>query len=386
MLLPVRAENVNDGSGAQPELRSDPVTALPETRAPTSGENAYRGYGKVAAVAARGRTAAEKFLCEAIIGIRAASCVPLSVRAAQPTPVVVASGVYALLGSGGEIDLINAGRTANVAFVVGPHGVVVVDTGISYREGEEIIAAVKRITNRPIRLAILTHPSQEAIFGAAAFQARGIPVLAHRRSAELIAARCETCLRNLRSVLGEEAMAATRVVQPDRLIDGDERLELIGRPLRLIAPPWSSAPGAIAVFDESTSTLIAGNLVAIHRIPDMRDADPSAWRDALVQLASLRCRHLIPGYGPIGKCADIRAFTDYFAALDSRVETLMKSGVSLAELRDRSDLPEFARWDQYGLLHPQNANYTYLRLERLQFECPAGLVCDAKVDGAGKPR
>jgi glyoxylase-like metal-dependent hydrolase (beta-lactamase superfamily II) len=261
-----------------------------------------------------------------------------------------------------------------------------VDTGISYRHGEEIIAAVMRITNLPIRLAIITHPSQESIFGAAAFQARAIPVLAHRRSAELIAARCETCLRNLRSVLGEEAMTATRVVQPERLIDGNETLELIGRPLRLIAPPWSSAPGALAVFDERTSTLIAGNLVAIHRIPDMRDANPKAWRDALAQLASLRCRHLVPGYGPVGKCTDIDAFTGYLAALESRVKALMKSGVSLAELRDRCDLPEFARWDQYALLHPQNANHTYLRLERSQFECTAAFDCDAQVDSAGKPR
>jgi glyoxylase-like metal-dependent hydrolase (beta-lactamase superfamily II) len=276
--------------------------------------------------------------------------------------------VYAILGSGGEITPENGGRTANVAFVVGPGGTIVVNTGMSYRQGEEIIAAVKSISNRPIRLAILTHPSQEAIFGAAAFQARGIPVLAHRRSAELIAARCETCLRRLQSTLGEEAMAATRVVKPDRLIDGDETLELTGRPLRIIAPQSSSAPGALAVFDELTSTLIAGSLVTINRVPDMRDADPKAWRSALAQLASTRCRHLVPGYGPVGDCADIEALARYFATLDGRVEALMKEGVSLAELRDRCDLPGFARWDQYETLHRQNANYMYLRLERSQFE------------------
>ena len=368
--------------------RSDnPLTsplAMQLARMPCVGGNDLCGGGKATA---RAGIPGETLLWKVIVLILAASFAAHDARAAPWTAVMVAPGVYALPGTGGEIGPQNGGRVANVALVIGPRGVIVVDTGISYREGEQIIAAVRRVTNRPIRLAIVTHPSQEAIFGAAAFQAQGIPVLAHRSSAEMIAARCETCLRNLRSVLGEEMMAATRVIQPDRLIDGDEMLDVIGRPLLLIAPPWSSAPGAIAVFDESTSTLIAGNLVAIHRIPDMRDADPKAWRDALVQLASLRCRHLIPGYGPIGKCADIRTFTDYFAALDSRVEALMKSGVSLAELRDRIDLPEFARWDQYGLLHPQNANYTYLRIERLQFECPtAGLNCDAKVDGAGKPR
>ena len=276
--------------------------------------------------------------------------------------------MYALFGSGGEVGLENGGRIANVAFVVGPNGVIVADTGISFEEGEEIIAAVQRVSNLPIRLAILTHPSQEAIFGAAAFQERGIPVWAHRRSAELIASRCETCLAHLRSILGEHAMATTRIVKPDRLIDGDITLELIGRPLQLIAHAWSSAPGAVAVFDQSTSTLITGNLVMINRVPDMRDADPKAWRDALAQLESLRCRHLVPGYGPVGNCADIATFARYLSALETRVDALMNAGVSLAELRYRCDLPEFARWDQYETLHRQNANYTYLRLERSQFK------------------
>jgi glyoxylase-like metal-dependent hydrolase (beta-lactamase superfamily II) len=348
-----------------PVATSDSSAELPVERVAAFRGNVRRRSGKLAAC---GSAAIENILVKVVIGILVEFCAAQGTLAAQPATIVVASGVYALLGSGGEIAPENGGRTANVAFVVGPDGVVVVDTGISYHEGEEIIAAVKSISNRPIRLAILTHPSQEAIFGAAAFQSRGIPVLAHRRSAELIATRCETCLRNLRTVLGEEAMAATRVVKPDRLIEGDETLELIGRPLRLIAPQWSSAPGAIAVFDEWTSTLIAGDLVSINRIPNMRDANPKSWRDTLVQLASMQCQHLVSGYGPVGNCTDIDAFARYFATLDSCVDAVVKAGVSLAELRYHCDLPEFSRWDQYETLHRQNANHTYLRIEQAQFE------------------
>jgi glyoxylase-like metal-dependent hydrolase (beta-lactamase superfamily II) len=224
------------------------------------------------------------------------------------------------------------------------------------------------VTKQSIRLVILTHPGQEAIFGAAAFEARGIPVLAHRRSAELIASRCATCLNNLHATLGDDAMEGSRVPTPNRLIDGDARLDLIGRPLRLFAPAWSSAPGAIAVYDEQTSTLITGSSVTRDRIPDLRDADLQGWRGALVQLASLRCRHLIPGYGAVGDCTAIAATARYLTALERRVTELMKDGVGLAELRNRCDLPEFAHWDQYATLHPQNANTVYLRLERAQFE------------------
>lgn len=308
------------------------------------------------------------FAFHIVAGTLVAGFMLQGVHAATLAPVLVAPGVYALLGTGGQVHPENEGRTANVAFVVGPRGVVVVDTGISYRHGEEIIAAVETVSRLPIRLALLTHPSQEAIFGAAAFQARGIPVLAHRRGAELMAQRCETCLRNLRAVLGEDAMTATRVVKPDRLIGRGETLELIGRPLRIIAPQWSSAPGAIAVLDERTSTLIAGNLVMTGRVPDMRDARLKTWRRALRQLESTRCQHLIPGYGPVGNCTDIDVFARYPASLERCVSDLIKENVSLAGLQDRCNLPEFARWDQYETQHPRNAQFVYLELERSQFE------------------
>ena len=44
--------------------------------------------------------------------------------------------------------------------MVGPRDVVVIESGVSFRHGEEIIAAVGRITRKPIRLAVITRPSQ----------------------------------------------------------------------------------------------------------------------------------------------------------------------------------------------------------------------------------
>src|SRR5438874_3144449 len=304
----------------------------------------------------------------ATMAINATAGVASSVTSASAESVKVAEGVYALRGTGGEISAENRGRVANVAFVVGTRGVVVVDTGISYREGEDILAAVKSVSSLPVVLAILTHPGQEAIFGAAAFQARGIPVLAHRAGAELIAARCETCLANLRSTLREALIAGTRVITPDRLIQGNETIDTIGRKLRIIAPDWSSSPGAIAVFDENTSTLIARTLVSIRRVPDLRDANPKGSHEAPGNIVSMRCRHLIPSYGPIGSCDDVVPLVNYLDQLERHMTGLIKEGVGLSELRNRVELPQFAGWDQYDTLHLQNANRTYLRIERSQFD------------------
>src|SRR5947199_7391428 len=71
-------------------------------------------------------------------------------------PELVAPGVYVLVAAADTIEAANEGRVANVAFVVGPRGVVVVDSGLSARQGRDVIDAVGRVTRQPIRLLILT--------------------------------------------------------------------------------------------------------------------------------------------------------------------------------------------------------------------------------------
>lgn len=316
--------------------------------------------------------------CEPMKSFRTAlracmSAVVLLLPAAHATapqaaaPRSIASGVYVVPGDGGEIAPANLGRVANAAFIVGPRGVVVVESGVSFRHGEAIIDAVAAVTRRPIRLLIITHAAQDVLFGAAAFQARGIPVLMHRDAAALMAARCDTCLRTLNETLGAQPMVGSRVVTPDRTITRTTTVDVIGRPLRLIAPGSVSSPGALAVYDAATRTLIAGDLAAVERVPDMRDADGKPWREGLAALAATRCRHLVPALGRLGTCADLGGLDGYFAALDERVRKLVATGVGLADVARLAELPQFAGWGGYRQFHAANANRAYLAVERAAF-------------------
>ena len=94
---------------------------------------------------------------------------------------------------------------------------------------------------------MLTLVRQEFLFGAAAFEAEGIPVLMHRSAARLMAARCDNCLKTLVRVLGTEEMAGTRVIRPQVLVDPADTatpamLADIGRPLRLLPAGRAGPP------------------------------------------------------------------------------------------------------------------------------------------------
>jgi glyoxylase-like metal-dependent hydrolase (beta-lactamase superfamily II) len=281
----------------------------------------------------------------------------------------VADGVYALRLPARAL----ADETivpARVSFVVGPGGVVVIDSGLAYDDGRAILEAVERTAHAPVRLAILTQPTQEAIFGAAAYQERGVPVAMHADAARLMASRCETCLERLRGALGARAMHGSRVIVPDRLLHDGEVIDAIARPLRVVAPGWTSAPGAVALVDERTDTLIAGSIVSIDAVPDLRDADVARWRAVLERLARSHCRHLVPSHGPVGSCADIPRLAAYLDALEARVAVLFARGVELGDLAAACDLPGYASWERYNDLHRANASRTYLRLEREAFGRP----------------
>jgi glyoxylase-like metal-dependent hydrolase (beta-lactamase superfamily II) len=287
--------------------------------------------------------------------------------AATPAPgraLEVARGVWVVPGAPGAADEHNLGRIGNTGFVVGPGGVVAIDTGTSYAHGQALLASIAAVTDRPVKLALITHTRPEFLFGGGAFRDRGIPIRTHRRTATLMQARCETCLRTLRTVVGEAPLARTALYKPDELFDDTHVLDLVGRPLRVLYHGHSSGPGDIAVLDETTRTLFAGGLLDARRVPDIQDSELEGWRRALAQLRALAPRTIVPGHGPHGGVALIDGVERYLAQLDGKMRTMVAAGASLLGAADEAELPDYADWDQYEIIHRRNASVAFLRIER----------------------
>jgi len=286
---------------------------------------------------------------------------PALARALEP--VRVADGVYAFIGALGEAAADNGGNIGNSGFIVGRTGVIVIDTGISYRHGQAILDAIHRVSDKPVQLVIVTHAVQEFLFGNAAFAELGTPMLTHTRSAELMRQRCDHCLANLHKILGEHTMAGTRLVVPERTVDRSTTLEVAGRKLELLHFGWAATPGDLAVLDQSSGTLFAGGLVSVGRIPEIRDCDFEGWLQVLEQLQRLSPSHVVPGFGQPGGPEALAATGTYLRALDAKVKDLYARSSSLLESVENADLPDYEGWLMYSVLHRRNAQHRYLQLE-----------------------
>jgi glyoxylase-like metal-dependent hydrolase (beta-lactamase superfamily II) len=280
--------------------------------------------------------------------------------------VEVAAGVYMMQGAAGEVDTDNLGRIGNAGFIIGDGGVVAIDTGTSYRHGVALLAAIRRVTDKPVRLALITHTRQEFLFGAAAYREQAIPIHMHTKAAGLMRSRCERCLKTLKQLLGEDAMFGTVMFKPDLEFEQPQTIDVIGRRLQVLYFGHSSGPGDVAVLDLQTGTLFAGGLLDELRIPDVQDADLDGWTQALQALRRLPVKAVVPGHGPVASVKVIDAVDRYLAELRARVLVLLQSGAALSEVPDAAALPDFAQWDQYETIHRRNASIVFVRHEREQ--------------------
>lgn len=279
----------------------------------------------------------------------------------------VAPGVYVIPGIVGDPSPENRGRVVNTSFIVGRTGVIVIDSGANTHQGQAILATIRRVTRKPVKLLINTHPHPQNVLGNAAFAERGIAILATAVTAEKMNERCPRCLENLTASVGVEGMRDTRIVLPQQTLDTDTTLTAGGRRLRLIPTGWGHSEGDLAVLDSKTGVLFTADLVYAGQIPHFFEARVDGWLAALDTLAALPVRTVVPGRGPIGPPAQIATMRRYVQQLRDTVTTAYRAGRTLDETLTHADFPEFRNWQGYATRHPLNVQHVWYEVERADF-------------------
>lgn len=254
---------------------------------------------------------------------------------------LLAPDVYAFVGAREDFDTVNGGNIVNTGFIVGRDGVIVIDSGPSKRYGEQMRAAIADITRLPLALTLNTHQHPDHFLGNQAFVAAPIGALAPTVSS--IAADGNAFAENLFRMSGDW-MKGTEVVVPGRTLQPG-RQQIAGRWLRLIG--LAGHTGAdLAVYDEKSGILFAGDLVFNERAPTTPHADPEHWLQALDALEAITREPgfvaLLPGHGePASDAAPIRQTRDWLRWLQAQLRQAARDGLDMTEVLA---LPLPARW------------------------------------------
>lgn len=251
-------------------------------------------------------------------------------------PRQIAQGTWVLEGGTDNFQKANGGNVVNTAFIVTDAGVVVIDSGPSKRYGEAMRQAIAGVTDKAVIEVLLTHHHPDHVLGNQAFAE--VPIAALAGTTELLRQQGDAMTENMYRLVGDwmrgtEVVLPTEVVQPGRREVGGHRLRLLG---------LAGHTGAdLAIFDETTGVLFAGDLVFYERAlttPNSPGLD--VWQRDLDTLQALPWQQLVPGHGPVA--SDSRPFAqmhDYLRWLDGLMREGAEQGADMVEMI-RSPVPE----------------------------------------------
>ncbi|SFS80862.1 quinoprotein relay system zinc metallohydrolase 2 [Sulfitobacter marinus] len=289
------------------------------------------------------------------------TCKPM----AEPLEVAeVAAGVFVHMGLIEEPSKTNRGDVSNLGFIIGTHGVAVIDTGAARWTGEALWRAIRLRTDRPVTHVVLTHMHPDHALGAAPFSEAGAQIIGHANLPRALSDRQANYLESLERLIGSEQFLGTQAVPIDQVVQDRLDIDLGGRVLELRAWPVAHTAADFTVLDQNTKTLFAGDLIFHRHIPAL-DGSLNGWQAVLAELQKMELTRLIPGHG--GPALDwpggLAGMKSYLNALETDTRAAISEGARLGEAVEIIAQSQAAHWELFDAYNPRNATAAFTELE-----------------------
>jgi cyclase len=261
----------------------------------------------------------------ALGALAAAAVVPGEPTQAQQREIEtlhVQGNVHVLVGAG-----------ANIAVQTGDEGVLVVDTGAA-ESRDQVLAAIRRLSDKPIRWIVNTHAHADHTGGNETISQAGITV--NGNPAAIIAHE---------RVLARMSDAGRAVTELPLSTFFEERRDFFfnGEAIFLYHVPAAHTDGDIVVYFRGSDVLVAGDVFDTTQYPVI-DGESGGGIDGFVEGLNAMLditvpkylqeggTYVIPGHGRIGDEADVVEYRDTVLIIRDRIRSMIEQGMTLREV------------------------------------------------------
>ncbi|MCU7919503.1 MAG: MBL fold metallo-hydrolase [Candidatus Thiodiazotropha sp. (ex Epidulcina cf. delphinae)] len=265
--------------------------------------------------------------------------------------VKVSDRVYALVGDLGQRSADNLGHNMTSGFIVGDDGVAVVDPGACHTDAAAIDAAIRKVTDKPVRWVVNTGGQDHRWLANGYFKTQDVHIVAAAATREFMEANAETQQRKIQELVGDKC-GGSDPVYPDVTFADSYRLPIHGVAVELRFTGGAHTPGDLFVWLPESKILFSGDAVYVERLLGIFPNGLRRWIVSLELIRdSLKPDIIIPGHGRVTNLEEaMRDTYGYLTMLRDKISARIADGafdpVEAAEGLDQSEFAYLKNYDQ----------------------------------------
>ncbi|PYS52351.1 MAG: hypothetical protein DMG13_16370 [Acidobacteria bacterium] len=263
----------------------------------------------------------------------------------------VQGNVYMIIGAGG-----------NVTMQAGDQGVLLVDTmyaGLS----DKLLAAIRKISNKPLRYIIDTHIHPDHTGGNENLRKAGATIAGGNVAGNIrdagegaaIVAH-ENVLNGMSAPTGVQAPAPSGGWPTDTYVHGQKDLFFNGEAVQVIYQPAAHTDGDSIVFFRRSDVISAGDIFVTETYPVIdiqRGGSLDGIIDSVNRIIDLAVpadkqeggTYIIPGHGRLCDEADVVEYRDMLTIIRDRIQNMIKKGMTLQQVKAAKPTSDYdPRW------------------------------------------
>jgi len=251
----------------------------------------------------------------------------------------VQGNVYLITGAGG-----------NIAVQTGDQGVLVVDTGLA-EMGDKVVAAIRKLSDKPVQYIINTHVHPDHTGGNDAVRKAGLTYVGANVTGNLTDAGVgaqilaqDNVLKRMSAPTGKQAPTPFGSWPTETFLSGRKQLFFNGEPIEIIHQPAAHTDGDSLVIFRRSDVVVTGDLFVTTSYPFIdvdRGGTIQGEVDALNNIMEIAIpglqdeggTYIIPGHGRICDQPDLLEYRDMVTIIRDRIQAAIKKGMSLARVK-----------------------------------------------------
>ena len=284
----------------------------------------------------------------------------------------VAPGIYVFIAPDGVTPLVSGNSTV----IIGDSAVAVVDAGQFPSVARAQIAAIRKLTSKPVRFVINSHWHPDHWLGNAEYARAfpGVAIISTRVTREMAMTKGLPFLQRkyrdqagttVKAMLASGKMPDSTPLTPEQVqyyryalaqleelgaeLDGftpvppnvlfSDTLTLLlgGREVRVMFLGRANTGGDAVTYVPDAKVLMTGDLV-VHPYPYAIGSFIGEWIDAMKKLEAIDATVIVPGHGAVERDKGYLALVSKgLTQLQTQASALQKQGLTLADARKKAD-------------------------------------------------